>query len=71
MKKALAGLLAILALTTSTAVYSQPIVQQSAVTVSAAEQTAAANPVISRGVPAYSGGGTASYGNDKHYHSSK
>ena len=67
MKKALAGLLAVLALTTSTAVYSQPIVQQSAVTVSAAEQTAAANPVISRGVPAYSGGGTASNGNDDAY----
>ena len=67
MKQALAGLLAVLTLTTNTAVYSQPIVQQSAVTVSAAEQTAAANPVISRGVPAYSGGGTASNGNDDAY----
>ncbi len=67
MKKALAGLLAVLALTTSTAVYSQPIVQQSAVTANAAEQTVAANPVISRGVPAYSGGGTASNGNDDAY----
>jgi len=33
----------------------------------AAEQTAAANPIISRGVPAYSGSGTALHGNDDAY----
>lgn len=33
----------------------------------AAEQTFAANPVISRSVPAYSGSGNASYGNDDAY----
>ncbi len=44
-----------------------PAVHTVQTTVYAAQQTAAANPLISRGVPAYSGGGTASHGNDDAY----
>ena len=67
MKRILAGLLAVLTLTASTEVFPQQTSWKNTVTVCAAEQAAAANPVISRGVPAYSGGGTASNGNDDAY----
>ncbi len=67
MKRILAGLLAVLTLTASTEVFPQQTSWKNTVTVCAAEQAAAANPVISRGVPACSGGGTASNGNDDAY----
>jgi len=69
-KKTLAGILAVFL----TAACTVPMQEQqlipeagTALTAFAAEQTATANPVISRNVPAFSGGGTASHGNDDAY----
>lgn len=58
----LAGLL------TVTAVPSAGSAKNVQLTVAAAELSAASNPIISRGVPAYSGGGTASNANDAVYY---
>ena len=44
-----------------------PVVPAITTAVYAAETVSAANPVISCGVPAYSGGGNAAYGNDDAY----
>ncbi len=66
MKRTIAGVLAVLMLTAGAAMLPEQNVQTGA-TVCAAEQTAAANPVISRSVPAFSGSGNASHGNDDAY----
>ena len=55
------------AILTGAAVQQFPVSRIKPVTVCAASQTAAANPLISRGVPAYSGGGNAAHGNDDAY----
>lgn len=56
MKRMLAGMAAVSVLTAAGSVHA-----------GSAEQTAAANPIISRNVPAYSGGGEPSHGNDNAY----
>jgi len=72
MKKALAGFLSVVL----TAACTIPLQERSPqtensfplmLTADAAEQTAAANPLISRKVPAFANGGTASDGNDDAY----
>ena len=67
MKRTIAGLLAVLMLTAGGTVLPASAPQSAAMTAFAAEQSASANPIISRKVPAYSGGGTASNGNDDAY----
>lgn len=67
MKKALAGILAVLMLTATAAVFPQQTAFKSTITVCAAEQAAAANQIISRQAPAYASGGKASDGNDDAY----
>lgn len=61
MKRILAGLAAASVLTAGGTVSAQQNQQ------AAGAEQAAANPVISRGVPAFSGGGNAAYGNDDAY----
>lgn len=66
MKKMLAGLAAFSVMTAGGTVHAESA-EQNSLTVSDAAQTAAANPIISRNVPAYSGGGNPSHGNDDAY----
>ena len=65
MKRLFAGMIACMMLAGTS--YVPQDIAPTSLTALAAEQTVGANPIISRGVPAYSGGGTASHGNDEPY----
>lgn len=65
MKRLFAGMIACMMLAGTS--YVPQDIAPTSLTALAAEQTVGANPIISCGVPAYSGGGTASHGNDEPY----